>query len=515
MSSSLKLLYLKFKARLRFLFSKPSSAIMCVCLVGFYLFLISINMRSFSGVEVSSNYESRIMMLLGLLGVLLFMTLFTKNKVIIKEDDANMFFTGPYSRKDVMKFVLLNTLTTCLLLGFYPLYFLLCFSVGSGIDFSFIFISYIFSLTLLYFFSVLSDFLHLYEIQDSKNLWISRGIVVVFILIVFALFVINLAQYQFNFELGFKSFLSTPLFNWIPFFGWCKFGLISLVQGNYIMGGLMLLLLIGGCVLISHLFINYKEDFYEQAMSDAEVFTKRYRDAQKGKMGTNVSEEKLVKQKQNFKDGAAAIFSKNILLLKRSKVASSLKGIIFIVTFFAFSIFANMGESYFVMMSVMSIFMSSNDVSIEDELKNYQIYLIPEHSMKKALYCIIPQWFKSFLLVGACAVLYIIGYQPNITSVLSLVLNQLTLGLMTTLCMMLCVKVMKSRNNAMVEQMLKMIMVLVLLIPSIIISVVSIPFVGLNLISLMVIPVIVNLLISGIIFYFVSSIFNGSDIMAD
>lgn len=515
MNSLRKLIYLNYKAMIRNLFSKFSTGLLTVFLIAFYVFLLVVSIQSAKGMSLSSDLNATIMLLLGMLGFLVLTNLFTKKKVILKEADANILFSGPYTRKEVMSFIVINTTLQSFMVALYPLYFLLCFSLGAGLSLGFIIFAYLFSFLIAYFFLVFCDYIHLYEIKDKKYYWLGKGITFLSILLVGGLFLITLSRNNFVFASGFNAFLHATEFYFIPFFGWMKYGLISFINGDILIAVAMLCLLLFSCAIVIYLFINYKDDFYEAAIKDAEDFTVRYAAAKKGKVSVDFNEKQLQNSKSSFKKGAWAIFSKNFILLRRSKNLISKQGVIMLVIFFAYALFLDLGETYYISMSLFALFMTCNDVSIEDELKNYQIYIIPDGQVKKAFACISSQWIKATVFIFVNTIFYVFGFQPSLFSIVIFLFNQLALGLMMTVSMMLSFKIMKSRNNQFIIQMLKMLTIVILLIPSIFIMGISVVVWGMNLITMMLIPVVANVLVSLLILVWTSSIFSGCDLLSE
>lgn len=186
-----------------------------------------------------------------------------------------------------------------------------------------------------------------------------------------------------------------------------------------------------------------------------------------------------------------------------------------LVIFFAYALFLDLGETYYISMSLFALFTTCNDVSIEDELKNYQIYIIPDGQVKKAFACIGSQSIKSMVFILINTLFYAFGFQPSLFSIVIFFFNQVALGLMMSVSMMLSFKIMKSRNNQFISQMLKMLTIIILLIPSLFIMGVSIVVWGMNLITMMVIPVLANVLVSLLILVWTANIFSGTDLLSE
>ena len=115
------------------------------------------------------------------------------------------------------------------------------------------------------------------------------------------------------------DFIESPLFYYVPIFGWLKLTLVSYVAKDMVMCLLGIGLLLLGLIIVYIIFVNYKGDFYEQALADSLDLSKRMKsfkaanqDAMRNtKVKTNISGK--------FKQGVYAILSENILLMKKNK----------------------------------------------------------------------------------------------------------------------------------------------------------------------------------------------------
>ena len=76
-------------------------------------------------------------------------------------------------------------------------------------------------------------------------------------------------------------------------------------------------------------------------------------------------------------------------------------------------------------------------------------------------------------------------------------------------------RIMKSRNNAAVEQMLRMLLLLMMLIPSGILAGVAAFAFDFNLVLITILPFVFNLVFALLLLKSASSIFNGTDLLSD
>ena len=164
--------------------------------------------------------------------------------------------------------------------------------------------------------------------------------------------------------------------------------------------GLALLLTANAVFLI--LFLTFPRNIVEQAVRDAEEISNYVRRV-KANGGNALSSEGKIKQvRGEFPEGARAIFYKNILSMKKTGSFLRKQDFFIIIIYFVLS-YVMVPERRFYMFSYMMIlwlFNLLNNSEFLGELKNYQIYLIPENPLKKLIYVILPAYFKvAFLTV--------------------------------------------------------------------------------------------------------------------
>ena len=81
---------------------------------------------------------------------------------------------------------------------------------------------------------------------------------------------------------------------------------------------LILSLLLSIAVISMLLLVSYKGDFYEQALEDGLSISKKKNEAKAGKRASIEDLKVRNKASTTFKDGAYAIFSMNILVMKKT-----------------------------------------------------------------------------------------------------------------------------------------------------------------------------------------------------
>ncbi len=186
-----------------------------------------------------------------------------------------------------------------------------------------------------------------------------------------------------------------------------------------------------------------------------------------------------------------------------------------VLIFFVMSLFMGMGSSYFLSMSFMCVFFIMNDFSLEAEIKNYQIYLIPDSSFKKGIACALPYLVKALLIILLIMLFCLFGFKMKLLEIMPVALNLLGVSLTMISGTMISYRIMKSRNNAAVEQMLRMLLLLLMLIPSGILAGVAAFAFDFNLVLITVLPFVFNLVFALLLLKSASSIFNGTDLLSD
>ncbi|MFQ7798355.1 MAG: putative ABC exporter domain-containing protein [Coprobacillus cateniformis] len=121
------------------------------------------------------------------------------------------------------------------------------------------------------------------------------------------------------------------------------------------------------------------------------------------KVKTNVSGK--------FKQGAYAILSKNILLMKKTNRLLTISDIMSMGLYIVITIFSDLGYGFFIYMLVIYIFSSLQQSELYNELQNYHIYLIPDKPFKKLIAVMIPTFIKVSLMTIISIIIVGIYYQ--------------------------------------------------------------------------------------------------------
>ena len=155
-----------------------------------------------------------------------------------------------------------------------------------------------------------------------------------------------------------------------------------------------------------------------------------------------------------------------------------------------------------------------NDAELLGDLKNYQIYLIPEKPLKKLVYAVIPAYLKIGMILGTAIIFAgILNRMPalDIIQYTCMLLGYAMVFLAGTI---LSMRLLKSRTNAMMENLLRMLIILVCAIPSGVLGVLCyFIFRDLNMIvmAVSIITLVLNFAVSILIIVACQGMMNGRE----
>lgn len=292
--------------------------------------------------------------------------------------------------------------------------------------------------------------------------------------------------------------------------------MIAYVEQNYLLVLLGFCLLVGTLVLVYLFFINYKGDFYEQALQDSLDLSKRVKEARAGNQDAlrNVKVKKNVSSK--FKKGAYAIMSKNILLMKKTNNFISISDLVSIGIYMVITVIVNVGFGMFIYMMVIWVFSLLQNSDLSKELKNYQIYLIPDKPFNKLLAAIIPTFIKIFVITAVSFILMGIYYQEGVIMIFSYLINILGYTSIFISGSVLSLRILKSRSSALFENFMRMLVMVISAIPSAIVMIMIYRIGGSNAVLIgSYITLAMNFIISLLILFGCRNMLNGRELKSD
>lgn len=517
MKPLLKLSFLKTKGTIRNLFKNKVSGVFTIIMVLAYGGLLVGLFTMDNGAMSSANVDLHIsiLLLIGFLAIMLFATLMQSRKALFSGEDAFYLFTGPFTRRQIMRYLTFQTVLQGLLLGLFCLFFFAAFSSGSGTNLIFVLLAYSASVITVWIFLLLTDYLYVLSIGDQKYQKYSKiipGVIVGFVAVVVLILFVQTG----NLKTLFMDFVQSDLFYIVPVFGWMKLGLIAFVENNYLLAGLGYFLLIAALFGIYSLFIRYQGDFYEQALSDSLELSKRLKAVKAGKQDSIA--DKKVKQgvKGKFYQGAYAVMSKNMLLLKKTNGFITTNDLISIAIYIVVTIAIDIGFGMFIYMMVIWVFSALQNSDLSKELKNYQIYLIPDKPFNKLIAVIIPTFLKVVLVTSVSFIGVGLYYQQSITMIMMYLLNILSYTSIFISGSVLSIRILKSRSSPMFENFMKMIVMILGAIPSTVIMTVLLLSYGESMLMVSTyLSLVINVAISLLILFICRNMMNGRELNSD
>ncbi len=461
----------KWKGTIRNQFRSISSAILTIFMVLLYggLFVAVFLIPSDAMSEVMNmQFNTALLMGLGVLALLCVTVLMNKRKALVYDTDAFYLFAGPYTRKQINGFILVQTWFQSAIYGLICSYVTAMMSFGSGFTVSMMLFSFVIYWLIMAFFLTLTDYIYLWSLVKKKHEIWNYVVVLLVVFSAAAVFFLSVQRTGYDLKNGYMDFALSREFYMVPFFGWGKWAINAFSQGNYVSMLWGILLLVGCNLVLGILFLHFQKDIVEQAVEDAQSVSDYMRKVRANK-GNSIMDTKKVKGiKGEFPEGAKAIFYKNMLMMRKTGNFLRKQDIFVIVLYFVISYVCMPGHRFYMFCYMMMIWMFGlmNDAELLGDLKNYQIYLIPEKPLKKLFYAVIPAYLKIGIILGTAIIFSGVLNRMPVLDIVQYALMLLGYAMIFLAGTVLSVRLLKSRTNVMMENLLRMLIILVCAIPS-------------------------------------------------
>ena len=461
----------KWKGTIRNQFRSISSGILTIFMVFLYggLFVAVFLIPSDAMSEVMNmQFNTALLMGLGVLALLCVTVLMNKRKALVYDTDAFYLFAGPYTRKQINGFILVQTWFQSAIYGLICSYVTAMMSFGSGFTVSMMLFSFVIYWLIMAFFLTLTDYIYLWSLVKKKHEIWNYVVVLLVVFSAAAVFFLSVQRTGYDLKNGYMDFALSREFYMVPFFGWGKWAINAFSQGNYVSMLWGILLLVGCNLVLGILFLHFQKDIVEQAVEDAKSVSDYMRKVRANK-GNSIMDTKKVKGiKGEFPEGAKAIFYKNMLMMRKTGNFLRKQDIFVIVLYFVISYVCMPGHRFYMFCYMMMIWMFGlmNDAELLGDLKNYQIYLIPEKPLKKLVYAVIPAYLKIGIILGTAIIFSGVLNRMPVLDIVQYALMLLGYAMIFLAGTVLSVRLLKSRTNVMMENLLRMLIILVCAIPS-------------------------------------------------
>lgn len=528
MDALLYLFFTKIKATIRNIFSNAVSGI--ITFLGIILFGVTLWAVVFltdHSLEMGGmiNIQSIHVLVTTYIGVIFFFMgfmLFQKRTALMYKNDAYYIFSGPFGRKTILTYINFDNAKGGLLYALFATWYVAMFAAGTeGVTPVFLLFILLHSILMLFAILSLITYFYLLEITDKNARKIKWGIVIVAIIYIVALFAKSFLANPSNINVALSNFVADPLFYFIPLFGFAKYGLIEYVSGNTFGLVLSFVLNLAICLLLSYMISTIHGQFVEQVLEDADWAESVRKQARAGKtrkeMDGKVHEVKNVE----MKSGAGAISSKIMLELTKTRSFIRLQEAGLMLFYLGIAYFIGMDFTFYQYYILIILLASASNDYIVTELKKPYIYLIPDKASKKMLHLLTPMAMKMILVVIFGLSCGYLVFRPSLTAFVSAIFSISSYGIMFTAGSIWSLRLMKSGNNAMAEQFVKMGVILLASLPAIVVSVLLVIYMGETLSQdalmafISVASVVSNILVGALLIVLSSSMLNGAEVMAD
>lgn len=519
MSALSYLFFVKLKAQIRRLFSKPSSAIITLLIIGFFGFSIYsavANREVMSAMMNVQSVQGWMMLFCGYVLFLMTIMILQKRTAIVTRDDAQFIFAGPFTRRQTLAYLLIETVEGSLIYALIAVVYILMMMSSTVILTVPLILSLILSSLLMFYFAfALFTWFYFLEMVNPRARWIKYGFLAVLLSFIALIAVRNFGFDGGGIESTITRFVADPLFNWVPVFGWCKMALVGLVSQDLtacLIGFAATFVVCGG---LTFLILNVKGDFYEQAIMDAEWISELRQNARAHRSQGNINEKVVSVGKAHFGSGAQALVSKNILILRKTRRLLSLQEGIMILIYLGIVWMNGQGFGFYQFFILIVLFTSATTDRIAQDLRVFYLYLIPDRPIKKLAALMVPSMLHMAAVVFASLVLCPLVLGAGWEEMISAAFMMIGFGWLFLSVSLVCLRLMKSRSTPFMEQVIKMFLSLILVIPYGI-TVVGLMF-GLGLPGLL--AQLVGLLVNGIVGFvcliLAAPLLSGNNLMAD
>lgn len=464
MTSLLKLYFVKGRAKLRNIFSSPGSAIITVVVLLMYLGGF-VPMILGSGGEPLTTGTMNIIALT-VLGFSLFLALtvmVSEAKSFFFVEDAYFIFTSPYTNRQILGYLVIDLFVTGITMGLMSMLGMLMFQ-SYRLSLTLILLCFLASSAMQVIFTTVTYWLYLRNMISGsmkKRSLVMPIVIVTCLLAAFGYEWLNGGQ---NVSSALNAMLTGNTLNYIPVAGWARMGVVGVMHGDGLMAATGWGLLALGIVIPGYLFVSTKGDFYEQAVMDAEKITEYYRKAKSGNVDATV--KKVKASRVEFGRNARAIMSKNLLIVKKRGGFLRLRELGIVAVYLIMCRLMGLGFGTFMIMLLFYQFGTLGTSLFMEDLRHHYIYLIPGKPLAKLVCSLAIPMLQAMAVVGLALAVGGLALGEGLVFTLLAVPAGCSFVILFSAGYTFSLRIMGSRNNVMVDQLLRMLLVLLALIPT-------------------------------------------------
>ena len=164
MRSLLFLSFLKMKGAVRNQFRTPASALITILLILLYGGLVIMAFAASSDNPMAKgtlDTNSALLIGIGMTALFAFTVMLNKRKALVFDTDAYYLFAGPYTRKQVNGYIMLQSLRQGVLYSLLGCYMIAMFSMTGYFTIPYFLVCFVVLTLMLFFFLLLTDYIYM------------------------------------------------------------------------------------------------------------------------------------------------------------------------------------------------------------------------------------------------------------------------------------------------------------------------------------------------------------------
>lgn len=468
MNAVLYLIIRQYINRIKRIFKKPSSAILTVITVLFAVsgpILMLIAPNEFEGIGGKTGRELIVACTQLFIGITLLLSALSQQGGLFTYSEANILFTSPFTRKTILLYSTLQSLPASVLMSFFMCFYM-PYLIGNAMTPVKLILSLIVTSILTFCVYIIYYYIYIQDIARPglkkrlrKYAWALFAVVVM----IYALIWLKNGR---DFGKAAVTFFTSPIYNAVPLFGWAKWAVTALLDSNYVTGFLpAILLLMGASAFMARVYYSSDVDFYEKAQLDSIRIQKVVDGLRSGQDAASLSVRKVHRAKGDFRPGAAAIMSRQLIEMKKRGPLLTFKDFITGAIYVVIGLALGMDFWVVYIMTITSLMLNTVSENWNTELKKPYIYLIPENPVKKLIYAVLPGVIKTALSESVIVAVTAVIFGINAVDIVFYILLLVSYILLFTSAGVFTYKIMGAAMSIMVQMVLRILLVMLSAIP--------------------------------------------------
>ncbi len=516
MNALIYVLVRQYANRIKNIFSKPLPAILTIVAVLAFLSgpVISFFVP-FKGIVGEKDREIVIAGVQLFIGITYITSSLSQQGALFAYSEANLLFSAPFSKKTVLMYSALQSGPASVLMSIFMCFYFPMILGASMTPLKLLATLVVMSLMIFCIF-IMYYYIYIRDIARpglkkrlKKVVWI---VFAAFAAIFAAVWLIN----GWNIKAAAVSFFTSRWYNAIPIFGWAKWSIAALLNGQYLSGFLPgLLLLAGLAYLLARTYFSLKVDFYEKAQLDS-IRIKQLMDNMRsnGYDAGGASIKKVHKAKFGFRSGAAAILSRQQMEMTKRGPLIVMKELISGGIYIVVGLMMGLKFDFVFGMALFSLISGTMSDNWNSEFKKPYIYLIPESSFKKLICAVTPGFIKT--LVSGLIVIVIAGifYRIGMIEMIFYLMMMAAFTILFIAAGVFTYRILGKMTNAVALVFIRMLLIMLSVIPGAILIIVL--YIVTGSIGLPIIATaltLVNIVTAMILFFLSRKLFEQSELM--